>query len=206
MRPLGFGGILETMPRIAADSMVENRDQRHAALLEAAANIAQSEGIEAATVSAIAKRAGLARSSFYSYFNSAADVIADVLVDELDVMREMLVDRLKGLTNTTEIVRVWIDVSLGYVVDGRHAFVRAAAKVNLSPVRHAQLTAMHRDMMTPLVEALSRARVRQPSRTAQFISAAVDVCVRRIESGASADEEVSATVAFVLRGLSLHSD
>jgi Flp pilus assembly protein TadB len=61
-------------------------------------------------------------------------------------------------------------------------------------------------MMTPLVEALSRARVRQPSRTAQFISAAVDVCVRRIESGASADEEVSATVAFVLRGLSLHSD
>jgi len=194
------------MPRITAQTVAENRDFRQAALLDAASQIAHTDGVDAVTVAAVAKRAGLARSSFYSYFDSAADVIADVLADELDEMRELLADRVRDLHDARSIVDTWIDVSLSYVLDGRHALVREAAKVDIPATRRAQLAAMHKEMMLPLIEALTRARVVHPVRSAQYIAAAVDVCVRRIEAGAPIHEEVAETLRFVTQGLGLHDN
>ena len=56
------------MPKISAPSIVEHRELRRQQLISAALELALGEGAEAVTVAAVAKKAGLARSSIYEYF------------------------------------------------------------------------------------------------------------------------------------------
>ncbi len=76
------------MPRITAATVVEHRELRRAALLDAAATL-MTRG-KTFTVAEIATEVGLSRSAVYEYYSSAADLIADVLVDELADWAEVL--------------------------------------------------------------------------------------------------------------------
>ena len=73
------------MPRIDAPTLAEHREQRRDALLEAATTVMRESGT--VTMSAVAERTGLSRTAVYEYYRSSADLIADVLVDELAVDR-----------------------------------------------------------------------------------------------------------------------
>ena len=61
------------MPRIKTDTLAQHRDWRRSQLIEAAAAIAMESGGAAISVSAVAARAGLSRTSVYEYFGSSAD-------------------------------------------------------------------------------------------------------------------------------------
>lgn len=188
------------MPKIAAATVGENRDLRLQAIMEAATSIATSQGLSAVTVGAVAEAAGLARSSVYAYFASAADLIADVLVDELDVMCELLQSRLHGIEDPQAIIETWMNTSLEYIIDGRHALVRSASSIELPPTRQHQIGQLHRQMVSPLVQALESAGSTNARRQAYFISAVIDVCVKRIENGGNPESEIAAAQSFALRG------
>ena len=189
------------MPKIVGHTVAENRDLRQTALLNAAAEIAQEQGIGAVTVAAVAERVGLARSSVYSYFASGADMIADILVDELITMAAHLKQATAPATDEHEAVELWMRAALQYVVEGRHAFVRAAANADLPPTRKAQVNGLHHAMAAPLLRALAHRGEEEAMRLAQQIHAVVEVCVRRIENGSDVETEIEATKAFVFRGL-----
>ena len=110
------------MPKIAAATVAENREQRRDALLLAAATLMQRGG--GFTVAEVAREVGLSRSAVYEYYSSAAELIADVLIDELAAWS----DSLATATGSTprERVHAWIHGVLDYVVDGRHALLRSA--------------------------------------------------------------------------------
>jgi AcrR family transcriptional regulator len=189
------------VPKIAANTVAENRDLRESAILSAANLIAREQGLSHVTFSAIAKKAGIARTTVYAYFDSSADLIADVLIDELFEMNELLTHRVQSAPSAHAGVIAWVRASLEYVNDGRHELLKSAAGVELPPVRRSQMQQLHRAMIAPLVQALTELNVEHPQIVAMQISGVVDVSVRRLANGGDLTEEIAATSAFVLNGL-----
>lgn len=179
----------------------ERRDAKQQRLIEAAAAIASEQGVTAVTVGAVAARAGIARSTVYSYFNSGSDLIADVLVDELMQMVSHLHEQVAPAENPTEAVHLWIRAALRFITDGRHALVRAASSVDFPPTRKAQIGALHRQLVAPLVQAFGELGIEDPMRASMQVNSVVEVCVRRIETGMDPQTEILAAEQFILRGL-----
>ncbi len=72
------------MPKISAPTLVEQRAWRRSQLLDAASAIALENGPTSITVSTVAARAGLSRTSFYEYFSSSSEIVAELITDELN--------------------------------------------------------------------------------------------------------------------------
>jgi len=176
------------MPKIAAATVAEHREQRRDALLEAAATSLRESGT--VTMAAVAQRAGLSRSAVYEYYSSAADLIADVVVDEMTLWIDHLNDAVRGIEDPRERLETWMRESLTYVADGRHALVRAAGDASLPPVRRAQVQALHRELA-----------IADAGRMTSYIWGVIESATRRIESGRPSDDEVDAAIAFALAGV-----
>lgn len=188
------------MPKITAATVVENREQRRAALLEAAAALILREGTF--TVAEVATEVGLSRSAVYEYYGSAADLIADVLVDELSAWNDELLSATEGLTDPQERIRAWVRAVLDYVADGRHALVRAAGTVELPDSRRAAVQGHHRDLIQPLAAAIADLGIDDPMSASSFVWGAVDASITRIESGlGSPDRETDLVLEFIRGGL-----
>lgn len=193
------------MPRITAPTVVEHREQRRAALLEAAATLILREGTF--TVAEVATEVGLSRSAVYEYYGSAADLIADVLVDELAAWNGELVAATQGLTDPGQRIRAWIRAVLDYVADGRHALVRAAGTVELPDARRAAVQGQHRDLIQPLAVAIADLGIEDPMAASSFVWGAVDASITRIEGGlASPDHETDLVLEFIRGGLTALAD
>ena len=189
------------MPRIGAPTLAEHREQRRDALLEAATTVMRESGT--VTMSAVAERTGLSRTAVYEYYRSSADLIADVLVDELAAWIDHLAEAIDGIADPRERLVTWIRAALAYVEDGRHALVRAAGDATLPPVRRAQVQTLHRDLAAPVYVALREIGVTDAQRLASYVWGVVEAATRHIESGRAADDEVDAAIAFALAGVDL---
>ena len=189
------------MPRIDAPTLAEHREQRRDALLEAATTVMRESGT--VTMSAVAERTGLSRTAVYEYYRSSADLIADVLVDELAAWIDHLAEAIDGIADPRERLVTWIRAALAYVEDCRHALVRAAGDATLPPVRRAQVQTLHRDLAAPVYVALREIGVTDAERIASYVWGVVEAATRHIESGRAADDEVDAAIAFALAGVDL---
>ena len=195
------------MPKISAPTVAEHREQRRLALHQAATDLILRDG--AFTVAEVAAHVGLSRSAVYEYYSCAADLIADVLVDELADWADVLSTATRDVTDTAERVEAWVRAVLRYVADGRHALVRAAGAIDLPPTRRAEVSARHRDLIEPLHEALSQVHGLDADQAARLVWGVVDAAIGRIEASetdgridrAFADREADASVAFVHGGL-----
>ncbi|MFY9332097.1 MAG: TetR/AcrR family transcriptional regulator [Candidatus Nanopelagicales bacterium] len=189
------------MPAIDAPTVAEHRERRRDTLVHITAEIMIESGCRAVTMASVAKRAGLSRTAVYEYYNSAGDIVADVIVDEMHAWCDYLDDATRTIEDPQARIEAWIRSALGYVSDGRHAIVRAAADATLPPVRQAQVHALHRQLAQPLTVALTELNVAAPERTTAFIWSLVDAATRRIEGGRARVDEVDAVTAFVLAGI-----
>lgn len=189
------------VPRIDAPTLAEHRERRRDALLDAASAVLRESG--EVTVAAVASRAGISRTAVYEYYHSAADLIADVLVDELSAWIDHLESAVAGVSDPRERLVCWIRAALAYVADGRHLLVRAAGNADLPPVRRAQVQALHRQLATPVHSALVELEVADPDRTASYVWSVVEAATRHIEAGRNSSDEVDAAVAFATAGIDL---
>ena len=188
------------VPRIAAATVAENRELRRDALLAAAASLMMRTGTF--TVAEVSREVGLSRSAVYEYYTSAADLVADVLVDELAAWSQELVDATSKSTDARGRSRAWLDAVLAYVVDGRHALLRACGAIDLPPARRSEVQALHQSLLAPLVDALASMGHTDPDRVAWFAWGATQAAIERIESaGADPAEESRALIAFLDRAL-----
>ena len=87
------------MPKISAPSLVQQRQWRRSELLDAAASLALESGATAITVSAVAARAGLSRTSFYEYFASSSDIVAELITDELKSFSHFLEEKVASASD-----------------------------------------------------------------------------------------------------------
>ena len=189
------------MPKIQAPSIAEHRELRRHQLISAAMELAIEGGVEAVTVSAVAQKAGLSRSSIYEYFSSSADLIADLVVEELDYYTARLAEAIKGATDPFEKIELWIAEGLRYVEDGRHMLVKSLNTVSTPEFRKEEIALGHRRLISPLRQALSETGIKEIASAAAFLQSVTDSASTRIDAGNDAELEIQNAVTFALAGL-----
>jgi AcrR family transcriptional regulator len=189
------------MPKISAPSIVEHRELRRQQLISAALELALGEGAEAVTVAAVAKKAGLARSSIYEYFASSADLIADLILEELDYYSNRLAVAIVDATDPFEKIEHWIAEGLRYVADGRHMLVKSLNTISTPEFRKEEIVMGHRKMIAPLRQALVETGIKDPAAAAAFLSSVTDAASIRIDAGNDAELEIQRAITFALAGL-----
>jgi AcrR family transcriptional regulator len=189
------------MPRIETQTLAQHRDWRRNQLIEAAAAIAMESGGTAVTVSAVAARAGMSRTSVYEYFASSADLVADLVIEELHNFAGILVDAVGSSTQPNQCIEAWIDGALRYIADGRHLLAKALNATSLPQERSAQIGSAHRALLAPLTTALTASGVQDVAQALAYIQATTDVATKRIEAGHDAEAEIKTATAFCINGL-----
>jgi AcrR family transcriptional regulator len=174
---------------------------RRQQLISAALELALGEGAEAVTVAAIAKKAGLARSSIYEYFASSADLIADLILEELDYYSNRLAVAIVDATDPFEKIEHWIAEGLRYVADGRHMLVKSLNTISTPEFRKEEIAMGHRKMIAPLHQALVETGIKDPAAAAAFLSSVTDAASIRIDAGNDAELEIQRASTFALAGL-----
>ena len=113
------------MPKIATSTLAQHRDWRRSQLIEAATAIALESGGQSISVAAVAARAGLSRTSVYEYFASSSDLVADLIIEELDAFAQTLTAAVGRESDPSKAISAWIAASLEYIADGRHLLAKA---------------------------------------------------------------------------------
>lgn len=189
------------MPKISAPTLVEQRAWRRSQLLDAASAIALENGPTSITVSTVAARAGLSRTSFYEYFSSSSEIVAELITDELKEFTEFLAQKVAAATAPEEAIAAWIEGSLEYVADGRHLLARTLSTLELSTERSTQIGIAHRKMLAPLSTPLNQLGVPDVRQALALIHAATESATRRIEAGLDSAGEIESTREFLIAGL-----
>ena len=189
------------MPRIETETLAQHRDWRRNQLIEAAASIALESGGAAVTVAAVAQRAGLSRTSVYEYFGSSAELVADLVLEELNDFSKYLQVAVSTTNQPVESIRAWIEGALMYIADGRHLLAKALNASALPQERVAAIGSAHRALLAPLATALEAIGIKDTQRALLFIQAITDASTKRIESGQNAETEIKSATAFCIAGL-----
>ncbi len=189
------------MPKISAPTLVEQRAWRRSQLLDAASAIALENGPTSITVSTVAARAGLSRTSFYEYFSSSSEIVAELITDELKEFTEFLAQKVAAASVPEEAIAAWIEGSLEYVADGRHLLARTLSTLELSTERSTQIGIAHRKMLAPLSTPLKQLGVPDVRQALALIHAATESATRRIEAGLDSAGEIESTREFLIAGL-----
>ncbi len=188
------------MPKISAPTIAEHREARRDALLVAAANLMQQG--KTFTVAQVAQEVGLSRSAVYEYYNSAADLIADVLVDEMSMWVDEITPAVDSVSDPNIRIEAWVRGVLDYVAEGRHALLKAAGAVDLPEARRAQVQSMHRELIAPLSIALTEIDVADVRQMSSFIWGVLDAAINRVESqGCDSRSEGDSVIAFIQAGI-----
>ena len=188
-------------PKIEAENILAQRAMRQQRLLDAALEIALGDGAESVTVSEVAHRAGLARSSFYEYFSSSADLIADLVLDELESYRIRLTSAVAESGDEVEYLKNWIEESLQYVVDGRHLLVKSLNAINPPEFRKAEIAQGHRALMATIIEPLKAMGVSDIYAALSYLQNTLDTAATRIEAGNESAPEIQFALKYAMAGI-----
>jgi AcrR family transcriptional regulator len=169
--------------------------------MNAALELALDGGAPALTVAAIAKKAQLSRSSIYEYFASSADLVADLVLEELDYYSIRLSDAIAGSDEPFEKIENWIAEGLRYVADGRHMLIKTLNTVSTPDFRKEEIALGHRKLLSPLRDALAATGVSNIAAASAFLQSVVDAATTRIESGNDAELEIQCATTFAIAGL-----
>jgi len=189
------------MPRIETETLAQHRDWRRSQLIDAAAAIALESGGAAITVAAVAQRAGLSRTSVYEYFGSGADLVADLVIDELKTFASVLDEAVAACGDDGNRTECWISAALTYIADGRHLLAKALNATALPQSRSQQIASAHRALMAPLIAGFEQMGVKDVQQAMAFVQAITDVATKRIEAGNDAEAEIKSATAFCINGL-----
>lgn len=189
------------VPKLIASDLLANREYRREQLTNAALELAIENGVSAVTIAAVAKRAGLSRASVYEYFASSADLITDLIVEEMEIYAARLQNALNGATDPYEQLELWIREALLYVADGRHLLVKTLGTITPPEFRQEEVTAGHRKLMATFMAPISELGFENPRAAASLLQSTIDATAIRIDSGNPVEAEIQQAVTFALAGL-----
>ena len=193
-------------PKITASTIAEQRAMRQEQIIQTALSMAIEGGAQSITMSAVARAAGISRSALYEYFSSSADLISDLILDELNSYRSRLASATSRSHIPLEQVSIWIDESLAYVVDGRHMLAKSLNSIAPPEFRREEIRAAHIALMLTLKNPLDALGIPMGSPAISLLQSAIEVATKRIESGKDPELEVQSAKAGVLAGLKALAD
>jgi AcrR family transcriptional regulator len=189
------------MPKIQTTTIAANREFRRQQLIAAAMELAIAGGAGSITVAAVAQKAGLARSSIYEYFASSADLVAELVLEELDYYTRRLANAIGEATDPYEKIELWIAESLSYVADGRHMLVKSLNTISTPDSRKEEIAIGHRQMLAPLRQSLVETGISDAHGAGAFLASVTDAASIRIDAGNDPGVEISNAVTFAIAGI-----
>lgn len=176
------------MPKIQAPTVAEHRAAQRAALLEAAREILAESAAEATPgLAEVATRAGLARSSVYSYFKSREDLFDALVVDTLPRWTAYVDRQVARARTPGEKVLAYVEANLHLVARGDHALMCAMSALGRgdSAAVAESNRDFHENLQGPLREALAAHGAADPEHMADLVQSVVFSGSRMIEDGLS---------------------
>ena len=188
-------------PKIAEATIAEQRAMRQRQIIDAAMELALELGAPSVSVAAVAKRAGISRTLVYEYFSSSADLIADLVLEELEYYKNRLVNAVHGIEDPYAYIELWISEALQYVADGRHMLVKSLNSVAAPEYRKAEISQGHRNMMATIIEPLKDITGPEVGVAVSYLQGAIDAAAKRIDAGNEAALEIRHAQRFAVAGL-----
>ena len=190
------------MPRIEAPTVAEHNAMRRRQVIEAAADELRDCGVSNFTPAAVAKRAGLARSSMYQYYPSTDALLGVAITTLLQRSRDRMIAATEAADSPTERVTAYIRAAIADAQDG-HGVTPDLAGVAMPEVCREGVRVLHDQLREPLRSALRDAGVPDPDTVALLVQGLVNAAASSINHGVPVDRVSSATVDLVLRGAGL---
>lgn len=187
------------MPKIQAATVTEHRAAQRAALLDAARRLLSAgPGGQPPSIGDVARDAGLARSSAYSYFRSRDDLLDALIADTFPRWSAYVLARMREQDAPGRRVLAYVDANLHLVARGDHALVRALAIAVHTETVVESSRVLHDELRTPLVAALAEHGASDPQAMAELVQSLVYRTSRMIEDGTT--EAAASRLAHELLG------
>ncbi|MEV8456777.1 TetR/AcrR family transcriptional regulator [Streptomyces sp. NPDC052095] len=171
------------MPRIQAATVAEHHAQQRLALVRAARELLEGGDAAAVTFTAVARATGLARNSVYKYFPGRPELLAAVVEDAMPRWTDAIREGMTAATTPEEKIAAYVSCQLDLVRRGEHRIAAALAGVRDATVVRESAAHAHRELLTPLTEALTVLGEPDPRRTALLLQGIVNAATTAIEGG-----------------------
>ena len=143
----------------------------------------------------------MSRASVYEYFSSSADLITDLIVEEMEIYSDRLQGAVKNSADPYLQIELWIREALQYIADGRHLLAKSLSTITPPEFRQEEVKAGHRKLMATFIDPLSKLGIANPRAAAALLQSTIDATAIRIDAGNPVDAEIQQAVKFALAGL-----
>jgi len=176
-------------------------DDRQETILAAAQSLIAEKGVDAVSMSDLAKATGLSRPAIYQYFASKEHVMAELVINEMADLANAIERHIEGLNDPMERIRIWIHYSLAHLASAEHRIIREISIAALPGESRGMINAMHGHFMMALVSPIREIGVKDVTATAHLIFASVAEAAKRIDEGSEFVREAAALEQFTVAGL-----
>ena len=192
------------MPRIDAPTVAEHNAMRRRQVVDAAALVLSEVGAAAFTPAAVAKQAGLARSSMYQYYPSTDALLGAAVAEMLERSRDRMIAAVAAADTPAERVTAYVREAIDDATSG-HATIPDLSGMHMPEVCREGVRALHDELLAPLRAALQDAEVDNPEMASVLVRGLVNAAVSAAKHGAPREALTTATIDFVLRGVGLRA-
>lgn len=108
------------MPKIWGDTVADHKDRLRRSIVDAAVALVAERGRADVTMSAVAERVGIGRATLYNYFGDLDQILATYVVSEFERQHAALDERLAGVADPLERLRLTLEQVIGYFASPEH--------------------------------------------------------------------------------------
>lgn len=140
------------MPRINT----EYREDAKKKIIDAAVEVAAEEGWSAVTLDAVARKVGVTKGAFYSYFANSGTLMQDVIVAMIRKLRDHFLSNLSGDDDIHTVLDKLGDFIFMQPKPFIPIFIQAIAGMPRDPVFLERISSLFDENAAMIVDALSR--------------------------------------------------
>ncbi len=189
------------MPKIDAPTVAEHRELRRRQVVDNALNLLVTEGSAAVTPAAVARATGLARTSVYQYFPTAAELVAAAVEESFARASRRLTEAVGAAgCDPRSGLRAYVAAVVRVADEGHHPSILALSS-ELPPPCRARLRDLHRQVAAPLVDIVRRWGVPAPDRASALVFGVLNEATTLLARGVRADEVAADCGAFIAAAL-----
>ncbi|MGA4506513.1 TetR/AcrR family transcriptional regulator [Propionibacteriaceae bacterium G1746] len=170
------------MPRIAAPTLHQHREQTLAALIDAAADLLRAGDGRQITAGAVTRAVGMSRNSLYRYVDSVDDLLVLVLNQHLPLWTGTVESAIASAANPHEQVLAYVRSNLELGGPGGEAWLMRMAG-GIAARARAELAGVHEDLGRMLTSAVAATGVGQPALVERIVGGIVSAGLARLDAG-----------------------
>lgn len=169
------------MPKIQAETVAAHRAAKEREILDTATRLLLEGG--EVTIPRIAEEVSLSRTALYKYFDSVDDIRWRIVEESFAHWKTTVSDRTVQSASPLETVDSYVVATLSLAELGAHRIAQEAGRMQHSPDRTKRLAALHEELRTPLVEALTEIGTANEVLVASLIDGMLGNAIQEIDAG-----------------------